>query len=129
MGAWQHFREASLGLGYLIFGIGPHLPAWAKTHIVDKEKVEFPVLCDVGNAVARAFRLDVQLPDEIRPVYKALGKPLLEANGDDSHVLPVPATYVISAGPDSRVNHRFLDDNYRRRADPEQVLAAIRGGP
>lgn len=85
------------------------------------------MLCDVGNVVARSFRLDVQLPEEIRPVYKELGKPLLRANGDDSHVLPVPATYVISAGSDPRVQHVFLDDNYRRRADPVMVLAEIRG--
>lgn len=115
-------------LGYLVFAIGPHLPEWAKQHIVDKEGISLPVLCDVGNVVARSFRLDIQLPDEIRPVYKELGKPLLEANGDESHVLPVPATYVVSAGPDSRVQHAFLDDNYRRRADPKEVLAAVAAG-
>ena len=49
---------------------------------------------------------------------------LASYNGDDSYTLPVPATYVIQ--PDLSIRWAFVDADYTRRAEPADVIAAVR---
>ncbi|WP_417728194.1 hypothetical protein [Roseovarius sp.] len=55
---------------------------------------------------------------------RANGKALSAINGDENWELPVPATYVIAK--DGRVTLAYLDVDYRKRLEPEIVLAALR---
>lgn len=90
----------------------------------EKLALAFPVLSDVGNAVARAYGLVFRLPENLRDLYTGWGLDLPAANGDRSFELPLPATFVIAA--DGKVVWRFADADYTTRAEPDDVLAALR---
>jgi peroxiredoxin len=49
---------------------------------------------------------------------------LVEFNGDDSGDLPLSATYVIDAN--GTIRWAFLDADYTKRAEPGDVIAALR---
>jgi peroxiredoxin len=80
----------------------------------------FPVLSDQGNEVARSCGLAYSFPDGIKEIYRTLGINLPEYNGDDSWVLPVPATYVV--GTTGVISARWLDPDFTRLEDPENVI-------
>jgi hypothetical protein len=44
--------------------------------------------------------------------------------GNDSWMLPIPATFVV--GQDGCVKARFIDPDYRKRMAIEDLLAALR---
>ena len=107
-----------------LLAISPQTP---DNSLSTAEKLELacPVLSDAGNRVARSFGLVFSVPESLRGVYQGFGIDLPAANGDESFELPVPATYVIRR--DGMVVWRFVDPDYTRRAEPGDVLAALRG--
>lgn len=52
------------------------------------------------------------------------GGDLPAANGDDRFELPLPATFVIDT--DGTVTWRFADADYTKRAEPDDVVVALR---
>ena len=86
--------------------------------------LDFPMLADPGNKVARLFGLSFRLPDELIALYRRLGVDIAAANGAREWELPLPATYVVA--PDGTVAYAMIDVDYTNRADPEDVLAALR---
>lgn len=86
-------------------------------------QLTFPVLSDPGNVVARSYGLVFALPEALRTVYVKFGIDLPAANGDDSFELPVPATYVIDT--DGTIRWAHVDLDYRRRAEPRDVVAVL----
>ncbi len=50
---------------------------------------------------------------------------LPKAHGDETVILPVPATYLI--GKDGLIKYVHFDPDYRKRSDPGEVLAALSG--
>jgi len=82
------------------------------------------VLSDIGQKVGRAFRLVYEFTPELRGVYQGFGLDIPGKNGTpDEWALPVSATYVI--GSDGVILYANTDVDYRYRADPREVLAAL----
>jgi peroxiredoxin len=50
---------------------------------------------------------------------------LTKYNGDDSGELPLGVTYVIDR--DRFIRYAFIDADYRKRAEPSDVIAALHG--
>jgi peroxiredoxin len=91
---------------------------------VEKNDLEFEVLSDRGNEVARRYGLAFAFSeDDVRDVLKPRNVDLPSFNGDDSWSLPIPGTFVI--GRDRRVVLSFADGNFRRRLEPEDILRAL----
>lgn len=109
--------------GASLVAISPELPD-SSLSTAERLALSFVVLSDVGNDVAQRFGLVFALPEPVRAVYERLGNDLPTRNGDDSYQLPVPATYVVA--PDGTVAWRFVDADYTRRAEPADVLEALR---
>ena len=91
---------------------------------VQKNDLSFDVLGDAGNRVARQFGIVFQLPVDLRPIYAGFGIDITKANNDDTFELPIPATYII--GPDRKIWKAFVDADYTRRLDPEEIIAALK---
>ena len=89
----------------------------------EKNELEFEVLSDVGNSVARQFGLVFTLPENLRSVYEGFGLDLPAHNGDRTFELPISATYVVAT--DGTVTYAFADADYTRRADSSDVLQAL----
>ncbi|MCY1167453.1 peroxiredoxin-like family protein [Sphingomonas echinoides] len=89
----------------------------------EKNELAFPVLSDTGSRIARTFGVAFDLAEELRPIYASFGQALPDRNGDDSWVLPLPATYVIDR--DGIIAFAHLDIDYRNRLEPDTVTATL----
>ncbi len=121
--AYQSALPTIVDLGARLIAVSPQLPDGSLS-TAEKNGLEFDVLSDVGNGVARSFGLVYSLPEELREALRSNGKDLTGINGDESWELPVPATIVIA--PDRRVTLAHIDVDYRRRLAPEDIIAALR---
>jgi peroxiredoxin len=121
--AYQKILPEIVALGGSLMAISPQTPD-ASLDTAEKNALEFDVLSDAGNAVARRFGLVFTLPDELQDAMRSNGKLLPEINGDDSWELPVPATFVIA--PDGKLALAHVEVDYRLRLEPDAILAALR---
>ena len=109
-------------LGAELVAITPEVPD-ETVSMSEKHGLEFEVLSDVGNAVAKSYGLVWTLPDDVRGLYGKIGIDLERSNGDDSWQLPIPGTFVVSQ--DGVLIEAFADPDYRNRLDPAVVLEAL----
>jgi len=124
--AYQSVLPQITGLGGRLVAISPQLPD-NSLDTVNKNALAFDVLSDVGNEVARTYGLVYSLPEEIRSALRSNNKALPTINGDESWELPVPATYVVAR--DRRVAFGHIEVDYRKRSEPEALLACLRSLP
>jgi peroxiredoxin len=114
-----HLRRA----GATLLAISPQSPDNSLT-TVEKNELEFEVLSDQGNDVARRYGLAFAFSeDDVRDVLEPRNVDLPSFNGDESWSLPIPGTFVIDR--DRRVVLSFADGNFRRRLEPEEILRAL----
>ena len=109
-------------LGAELVTISPQLPDNSLS-TAEKLALDFEVLSDVGNKVARDFGLVFKLTEKMQEIYKNFGIDLVLANGDQSYELPIPATYVIAQ--DSIIQLASADPDYTNRLDPEIIIAEL----
>jgi peroxiredoxin len=109
-------------LGAELVTISPQLPDNSLT-TAEKLALEFEVLSDAGNKVARQFGLVFKLSDTMQEIYRDFGIDLLAANGDQSFELPVPATYVVDKN--GIITYAFIDADYTKRLDPEIIVEEL----
>jgi len=91
----------------------------------DQHKLRFSLLSDAGNKVARQFGLTYRVPAAQEAIYRRAFVNLPLANGDESWELPIPATYIIDR--DGRVLFASANEDYTERAEPTDILRALRG--
>lgn len=91
--------------------------------VVNENHLDFPVLSDVGLMIGKDYGIDFVLDEELRPIYESLGINIPKANGDMSLKLSVPGTFVIDT--DGTVLYSFLNTDYTKRADPDEILEAL----
>ena len=87
-------------------------------------EARFPVLTDMDNGYAMSLNLVFWLGAEMRDFMLAAGLDLAEYQGNESWMVPVPATFVV--GQNGRVKARFVDPDYRKRMTIESMLTAFR---
>lgn len=110
-------------LGATLVGISPEALAVSQQTAQDNA-LEFEVLSDEGNRVARDYGLVMVVDEAIRPHYMQWGIDIPTANGDETFELPVPATYVIDQSGVIRAAH--VDKDYTKRMEPADIVAALR---
>lgn len=109
-------------LGAEVVAISPQTPDESLS-TAEKDELAFAVLSDVGSNTAKAYGIAFDLAEELRPIYARLGHALPDKNGDESWVLPIPATYVVDM--DGKVALAFVDIDYRKRLEPAEILSAL----
>jgi peroxiredoxin len=117
----QELHNIQAAGGQLV-AITPNLPDTTLTSI-EKHSLEFQVLSDVGNAVARQFGLVFTVDPELQELYTKAGLGIPEQNGSDSWELPVPATYVVNA--EGVIIYHYVNIDYTQRAEPADIIAAL----
>jgi peroxiredoxin len=121
--AWQQRLPRLRGLGGQLVAISLE-GSDDSLNVTERNGIAFPVLRDVDMEAANGFNVALSLPPELVDLYGASGatQPVLSASGQ--WILPVPATFVV----DARGEIRFadVDVDFRRRADPEEVLAVVK---
>lgn len=93
----------------------------------EKINLKFTALSDVGLEVADKYGVSFVVHDQVTEMYKSFGIDLTNMNanqGKSAVKLPVPATFVIAK--DRKVIYRFVDPDYTKRAEPEDVISVIK---
>jgi peroxiredoxin len=93
------------------------------SELKETSKAPFLVLTDMDNGYAMSLNLAIWVGSELRKII-AERHDLSEYQGNDSWILPIPATFVV--GRDGRIKARFVDPDYRKRMAIEDLLAAMR---
>jgi len=109
-------------LGATVVAISPETVDRALS-TVQKSELSFEVLSDHENRVAKQFGLVFQVPEDLRTVYESFKIDLKAANADDTFELPLTATYIIYT--DRKIRKAFLDTDYTKRWDPEEIVSAL----
>lgn len=108
-------------MGARVVAIMPELQQYA-----EKFKAEsgapFPVLTDLDNGYALSLNLAIWLGTEIQGLLSYQN--LAGYHGNDGWMLPIPAAFVV--GRDGLVKARFVDPDFRKRMEIDDLLAALR---
>jgi peroxiredoxin len=86
--------------------------------------VNFPILSDMDNGYAMSLNLAIWVGSEMQEYLVKIGRMLPQYQGNDSWILPIPATFVI--GKDGRIKSRFVDPDYRRRMAIEDLIDSLK---
>lgn len=84
----------------------------------------YSVLSDPGNGLGRQLGLVFRLRDDLQAIYRRGGYDLTLINDDDSWELPTPATFIVDQ--EGRIRWAFVDPNYMKRAEPNDLLSALK---
>lgn len=106
--------------GATLVAISPNQPD-VTADTVEELGLEYPVLSDHDNQVARMFNLVYEMTPENIEEYREIGRDIGSLNGTEKWELPVPATYVIDTA--GTIRYAFVELNHRLRAEPSEVAA------
>lgn len=109
--------------GAELVAVSPQTPEYTLS-TTEKASLTFPVLSDMGNKVARSYGLVFKISDEVVPIYRDFGIDIEKQNGDASHELPMPGTYLI--GRDGTVLLSQVEADYKKRMPIETLLGALK---
>ncbi|RYY20387.1 MAG: AhpC/TSA family protein [Cytophagaceae bacterium] len=105
-----------------LVAISPQTPDF--TSLTASEKaLTFPVLSDAGNAVARQYGLAYGVGTGVADTLRSVGINLSAFNGTSDDELPFTATFII--GSDGVIAWSWVEANFKHRADPAAILAAL----
>lgn len=82
------------------------------------------VLTDMDNGYALSLDLVFWVGEEMMRLMAAAGRDLSAYQGNESWLLPIPATFVV--GQDGIIKERFLDPDYRKRMAIEDLLEGLK---
>lgn len=121
--AWQQKLDLLTSLGAGLAAISPQTPDNSLS-TAEKNQLLFPVLSDTHLQAATALGIAFEMPQELIDLYSSVGNDLPVLNGNGRWALPLPATYVI--GRDGHIIYAHIEADYRERAEPAEVIAAIK---
>jgi peroxiredoxin len=119
---WRDLFPRVRERGALLVAISPQLRR-QNDFAVQQHELQFPVLSDPGAKVAEAFGVAYTVPEDMQRHYRSILVNIPFVNGDESWRLPLPAVFVV--GQDGVVRYAEAHADFRVRAEPEDVLAAL----
>lgn len=89
-----------------------------------KNSLSFQIVSDPKAELLGKYNVRYKVPEELVATYKTKHGINLEASsGEKHHIIAVPAVYVVSQ--DGKIAYSFVDEDYKKRAPEEAVLAAL----
>lgn len=123
LAAMRDAAEVVRAAGGVPVAISPQRPA-ANAATARRFELDLPLLSDTGSALAHAFGIRFEMPGPLVDLYRErFGTDLAQINGDETGMLPMPATFVI--GRDQRIRYAELNPDYTRRTDLRALTPVI----
>ncbi len=123
LASYQEYLGKFKAKGAQLVGMTPEKPDLTAL-MREGKKLEFKILSDANNKLAKKLGLVFGVSEELKKLYLQFGIDLEKSQGNPDWELPVPATYVV--GKDGRIIYAFVDPDYTHRADPEDILKALK---
>jgi peroxiredoxin len=89
----------------------------------DEARAGFKILSDIGNGYALSLNLAIWLGADMQQLLTDLGRDLSAYQGAASWFVPIPATFVVARN--GTITARFVDPDYSRRMDADELVAAL----
>ena len=133
-GAWCPYCNAQLrglqealpeieALGASLVAVSPQLPD-GSLELIEENALTFEVLSDLESRVAGKYGIVFALGSADVALFLQVGNNLAQANGDESWVLPAPATFVIAG--DGTIRHARVDADFTTRPETSEIVGALR---
>ena len=103
--------------------ITPELPDLSLT-TKEKHDLQFEVLSDSGNGVARHYGLVFPVGGAIRQMFEAFQVDLGADHGTEEWELPMPGSFIVDRG--GIIRFAFAKAVYTERAEPDDLLEVLR---
>ena len=121
---YQQVLDEIKALGANLVAISPQTPD-ESLNIQQKNELQFEVLSDNGNTVARQFTTVFKNGETPVETMKDLGIDFDSFYSDDSQELPVPAVFIIER--DGTISFASaIDGDYRNRVEAEDIINALK---
>jgi peroxiredoxin len=120
--AWQRVLPELRALGAQLLAVSPqdeHETALMR----ERDRLELHMVSDAGNVIARQFGVETEIAPELREAYAQAGMVRPACGTATDWSLPLPAVYLI--GTDGRVAGAWVDADWRRRAEPAEVVERL----
>jgi peroxiredoxin len=121
-GALQAIQSSVRARGGSLVAISPETGRFG-AELAGEGTEALRVLSDIDNGYALLLNLAFYVGDEKRAAMTAAGWDISAYQGSANWTLPIPATFVV--GRDGIVKARFIDPDYRHRADTEAILESL----
>ncbi len=108
--------------GARLVAISPQLPDHSLS-TTEKIGLEFTVLSDPGNRVAKSLRIVFQQADDVLDAQRKLGLDLATVNTEGSTELPMPTVLIVDR--DRIVRFVDVQPDYTARTEVADILAAL----
>lgn len=92
--------------------------------VEQKDSLTYPVLSDTALIASRKFGIVYEVPQVIQKVMTERGFDMKKYYGTDKAELPLSATYVVDKN--GEIIYGFLDPDYKLRAEPADIIAALK---
>lgn len=133
-GAWCPFCSAELNAlakivpqvhaaGANLVAITPEAGGAALRIKIERKLDALDIVCDLDNVLALECGLMFPLPDDIRKTYLDGGIDFEKIYGNNSWMLPTPATYVVR--PDATIARAYINPDFRYRLEPAEILGTL----
>ena len=117
----RHAEATLKEMGFAVWFISIDKPG-VLVESLDEPDIGYTLYSDAKISATRAFGLAFRVDDSTVERYKGFDIDLEEASGEDHHVLPVPATFII--GTDGVINFAYANPSYNVRLHPDVLIAA-----
>ena len=110
-------------LGYRIHAVSMDKPEKVQEAAAESD-LSYSLYSDAPAEAAKAFGLAFKVSTATNLKLRTFGINLEEASGQDHHILPVPAVFLI--GRDAKIDFRYYNPDYKERLSGEALLTAAR---
>ena len=122
--AFQEILPEIESLGATLVAISPQVPD-SSLSPSEKAALDFTVLSDQNAQTANKYGVSWEVPEFLLQHMRDDRKLDLESiNNGNANILPIPATFVLNTV--GVVIWRFVDVDYRTRAEPSEILSELR---
>ncbi len=105
-----------------LVAIAPQMASY-NTTLTENHQLDFELLLDRDNLLAKQLGISIQLQDDIIPIYSSLGIELSTYNENNHYELPVPAVFVVNTN--QNIIYKFVDTNYMNRINIDELIEQL----
>jgi peroxiredoxin len=121
--ALERARPMIEGEGATLVAVSPLRPEALREAALERG-LGFTLLSDVAGRLSGLCGIRFEVPEEHADFLRRLRGDLACLHAGAGWQLPLPATYVVD--PDAVIRYAFADPDWSRRAEPDELVAAVR---